>query len=573
MNLDTETQTKLDKDLSALKVGAPAWARTDVQERIAVLDEIKSSLMPIAEAWALTAARKKMIPPESPLVGEEWISGPYAVLSYCNNMMQTLAALDGKAHIRDLRVDDLPNGQIKVRVMPYGIWDHLLLSGVKADVWMRRGVTRTNLAQQTAGSYDIPTAQRRPAISVVLGAGNVAAIAPLDVFQKLFSEHKVTILKLNPVNDYLFEFLQVSLAPLIRRNALRIVRGGTNVGKYLCNHPDVDDIHITGAESSHDAIVWGTGEEGRQNKAANSPLNAKHITSELGAVCPTIVVPGPWSKADLNFQAENVATQKLHNSGFNCVACQVLIVSRDWEQTPAFLDRLKKTLFKVPVRAPYYPGAQNRMDQFAEHASQATRLDKGVCNIMLDQVGPSNDGHFRLNEVFSSAMSVVSLDGQDSEAFLRAAINYANDQLHGTLGANVLIHPKTMAKIGRRRFEQLLTELHYGCIAINAWTGLGFLLSQTPWGAYPGHTLANVQSGIGFVHNSFLFDAPERTVIEAPWRPFPRNLLHGSIALLPRPPWFVTNKRADRIGRLLTAFQYRPSWLKLPGIFFHALLG
>jgi hypothetical protein len=75
------------------------------------------------------------------------------------------------------------------------------------------------------------------------------------------------------------------------------------------------------------------------------------------------------------------------------------------------------------------------------------------------------------------------------------------------------------------------------------------------------------------VHNSFMFDKPERSVVEAPFRPFPRNVLGGGMTLLPRPPWFVTNRKQDKIGKLLTAFQYKPGWLKLPRIFLNALLG
>lgn len=116
-------------------------------------------------------------------------------------------------------------------------------------------------------------------------------------------------------------------------------------------------------------------------------------------------------------------------------------------------------------------------------------------------------------------------------------------------------------------------EFRYGTIAINAWTGLGFLSSACPWGAFPGHTLEDVQSGIGFAHNTFMFDRAERVVLQAPWRPFPRNLASGQFSLLPRPPWFITNRKQDRIGELLTRFQYKPGWLKLPRIFIAALMG
>ncbi|VVC53689.1 Aldehyde dehydrogenase (NAD(P)+) [Beijerinckiaceae bacterium RH AL1] len=70
-----------------------------------------------------------------------------------------------------------------------------------------------------------------------------------------------------------------------------------------------------------------------------------------------------------------------------------------------------------------------------------------------------------------------------------------------------------------------------------------------------------------------MFDAPERTIVTAPFRPFPRSALSGGLTMLPKPPWFVTNTQQHVVGRLLTAFQYKPSWAKLPRIFAHALLG
>jgi hypothetical protein len=158
-------------------------------------------------------------------------------------------------------------------------------------------------------------------------------------------------------------------------------------------------------------------------------------------------------------------------------------------------------------------------------------------------------------------MSVTRIAGDDAEEYLRAAIAYANAKLHGTLGANIVIHPKTIKEIGRARFEAILGELRYGTIGINAWSGLGFALVQTPWGAFPGHISEDVQSGIGVVHNTFMFDRPERTWVEAPFRQFPK------------PPWFVTNRNAHRIGKLMTQFQYRPSFAKLPRILFNALRG
>ncbi|MFT6605986.1 MAG: aldehyde dehydrogenase (NAD(P)+) [Halocynthiibacter sp.] len=574
----TAAYPALDVALEELSAAKQSWAQTSIAERIAVLMEIKDCLLAVSEGWAETAARKKLIPAGSSLAGEEWISGPYAVMGACNGLLETLSKMEGKTFLKSLKTRETQSGRTAVRVLPHNIWEHLLFSGVTAEVWMEKGVTKSNLAEATAQAYDTAPSARVGKVALVLGAGNIAAIAPLDVFQKVFSEHQVVILKMNPVNDYLTDYLAAALKPLIDRGALRIVKGGADVGAYLCNHSAVEEIHITGAETSHDIIVWGPGAEGARNKAAGTPKLTKPITSELGAVCPTIVVPGPWSRADLQFQAEHLATQKLHNSGFNCVACQMLILPAAWKSKDKLLGNLAAVMRDLDPRLAYYPGAEGRMAQFADHGDNngenVVQFDRGAapaCVVVPYKEG--SDAWLRKTEVFAPALSTHEIDEANPEAYLRRAIAFANDELHGTLGANILIHPRTIRKIGKARFEEIIADLHYGTIAINAWTGLGFLATACPWGAYPGHTLDDVQSGIGFAHNTYMFDRVERVVVSAPWRPYPRNNLSGSFSLLPKPPWFVTNKKQHKIGKLLTKFQHKPSWLKLPGIFLNALLG
>jgi hypothetical protein len=565
-------QPVLAQDVAVLKENATIWAQSSVEQRIAVLGEMCDRLDKVAASWVEEAAAKKQIPKGSPLAGEEWISGPYAVMAAMNHLIETLSEMKDKAFLKKIPLRINANGQVSAKIVPQSIWDYLLLSGVRADVWMEKGVTVANLAQHTAGAYDVASEDRKGVVSLVLGAGNIAAIAPLDCFQKLFSEHSVVILKMNPVNDYLTPYLTDFMKPLIDMGALRVVKGGTDVGQYLCNHPDVDEIHITGAEASHDAIVWGTGAQGAANKAAGTPANARHITSELGAVCPVIVVPGPWSKADLKFQAEQVATMKLHNSGFNCVACQVMVMPRDWDKTSAFKAQVADTISGVRPRGLYYPGAKGRLQEFSDHASNVVKLSRTDSEPVLME-GETVDPWLKTNEVFAPAMSTHEIVGKDAAQYLVDAVEYCNDELHGTLGANILIHPATIREIGKVRFEEIIADLRYGTIAINAWTGLGFLMAQCPWGAFPGHTLEDVQSGIGFVHNTYMFDKVERCVVWAPFKPFPRNLASFGITLLPKPPWFVTNAKQDKLGMLLTRFQYKPSFFKIPRIFLNALLG
>ncbi len=102
---------------------------------------------------------------------------------------------------------------------------------------------------------------------------------------------------------------------------------------------------------------------------------------------------------------------------------------------------------------------------------------------------------------------------------------------------------------------------------------MGFLIAQAAWGAYPGHPQNDIQSGTGVVHNALLFDKPQKTVVWAPFAPFPRSILAGEFHTSPRPPWFVTNQTSETTARRLTRFAANPSPLKLPGIFASALRG
>ena len=206
--LSPDLRKILDADLQSLAANREQWVKTTVEQRISILAEIKEALMPVAQAWAETASRQKGIAQGSSLEGEEWLSGPYTVMGYCNEMMSTLAKVQGKRHLVDVPLRQLSNGRVVARVLPHSLWDHLLLSGVTVNVWMEPGVTPATLAQHTAAIYDPQsTAHKVGKLGLVLGAGNIAAIAPLDVFHKLFAENEVVILKMNPVNEYLSDFL------------------------------------------------------------------------------------------------------------------------------------------------------------------------------------------------------------------------------------------------------------------------------------------------------------------------------------------------------------------------------
>jgi aldehyde dehydrogenase (NAD(P)+) len=564
-------QSHIDETLERLADHKAWWAQLPIKEKIQYLKEVQRGVLAQAERWVEAEAKAKGLKPDSPLVGaESWVAGPYAVVAWLTASMQTLAALDvGADPLEHVSVTTAIDGSTVARVMPIHIYEQLLFHGVTADVWMQPNVTPENLRENTAGFYREEDPPGR--VTLVLGAGNVAAIAPLDILDRMVNSGDVVVCKMNPVNDYLGPILEEAFAPLIRDGYLAFVYGGGEVGGYLTAHDIVEVIHITGSARTHDTIVYGPGEEGERRKASDERILNKPIYSELGGVGGTIVLPGPWSDADFQYQAEHIVTQKLHNSGHNCVASQVLILPSDWDGSQRLLDEVRRQLAQSEERDAYYPGTAQSVEALRAEVPDAEVLGDGVERLLVANIDPGLDHYGFRNEFFGPMMVSTSLPGEAGE-FLRRAVDFCNDHLYGTLSVNLIVHPSTKKELGKD-FDHAIAELRYGGIGINVWVGAAFLLSRAAWGAYPGHTYADVQSGIGAVHNALMFDKPAKTVVEAPFHPFPRSARNGQLTLFPKPPWFLTNKTAPSTAKRLTEFAADPSASKLPRLFASALRG
>ena len=565
----------LDKAISALNTHKDEWARLPIAEKIPLFQDATTKTAEVADNWVAAAVKAKSIPENSPLVGEEWASGPWALIYGIESMVGTLQSLDKGKNPPIGKVRTRPGGQLIADIFPYNIYHRLLLSGIRAEVWMQDYVTEDNFAENIAKVYK--SDDKSGHVSLVLGAGNVASIPPLDVLDRLFAHKSVCILKVHPVNDYLKEIFDFIFEDFVSVGYLQIVSGGADIGKYLCQHEDIDHIHITGGAKTYESIVFGPGSEGQERKNRGEPQLDKSITAELGCVTPTIVVPGPWSKADLKYQAENIATQKLHNGSFNCIASQILVLPEMWDTVDDLLAEVKSTISTVTPREPYYPGAHDRHESIKQAYQNCEGLDDSdTCELprlLITDLDNNNVDEYLFNqEVFVGALGQTSLPGSDPGKYLKNAVQFCNEKLWGTLGANILIHPKTIRQLGSD-FENAIADMRYGSIGVNAWCGLAFLTAECTWGAFPGHTSTDIQSGIGVVHNTRLFEKPEKTVVYAPFSPFPRNILKGEFHIFPKPPWFVTNKQAHNVSRRFTYFQASPGPLHLPGLFFDALRG
>ncbi|GAA1919696.1 aldehyde dehydrogenase family protein [Microbacterium aoyamense] len=555
----------LDSAIADLGTGLRAWVHVTLAQRAKLLERLHATVSAVAEEWADTAATSKGLEPGHPLRGEEWLSGPYATLVAIDAYRGSLEKLaKGESPLAGIPTEPAPGDRRRAHVFPQNPIDNMLLSGYTGEIWFTPGTT------DAAARRDAGLAQLHPTtpggVGLVLGAGNVTSIPVLDVLYELLANNRVAILKVNPTQDVLVPVYERALAPLVEPGFLRIVRGGGDVGAYLTTHKGVDHVHITGAAPTFDAIVWGTGAPAARRKRENRPQLKKPITAELGGVSPIIVVPGVWSDADLRFHAEHVATMRLQNSGHNCIAGQVVLLSAEWPQRDAFLAALRTAYDAAPARPVWYPRSDEKLAAAASGYPSADWCGDGTRALI--EIEPGEDpAALETTEYFAPVLGVVSLPGNGQE-FLDNAVAHANDHLVGTLGANVLIDPVTETALGAG-FERAIAELRYGSIAINTWTAFVFLTPTLAWGGFPGATLQHVESGIGIVHNALLLDHVERSIARGPFRPLPRSLSaltgKGRMSVLPKPPWFVTSRTGASVSEGFTRFRMDGDWARLVG--------
>ena len=551
-------RAELDDAVRALRHSAPRWAGTPARQRARMLSRAIADTHAIGAQWNEAACRAKGLDPDGVDGGEELLAGVgmfvRAMTSYRRSLLDL--ARHGRPRYRG-PVRHRPGARLAVSVLPGSLLDRIVYFGDRAEVWMEPGLDEETLRAEQAAAYADPHGCE--GVVLVLGAGNVGSLAPKDVVHQLMVEGRVVILKASPVNDYLVEFWRRALAVFIEAGFVTVVTGGNDVGTYLVNHPHVDAVHLTGSAQTYDAMVFG-------NRGDRShPALAKPVSAELGNVSPVIIVPGTWTRREIEYQAAHVATMLVNNAGFNCLTPRVIVTHSRWGQRAEFLDALEAVLARVPTRRAYYPGAVERRDRFlAAHpdAHQIGDVTPGALawTLVRDvQASHVDDLCFR-EEAFCALTSETALDASSPEEFLGRAVDFCNDVLHGTLSATVLVSPRSLRHDAiAAALEQAIADLRYGTIGVNVWHALGIMIGLTPWGAYPGHDATDIQSGVGVVGNSLMFSRPQKSVVRGPF------------VARPTPAWFVTHRRSAAAMRRLFEVQCTESWAGVPRLLLAAL--
>jgi acyl-CoA reductase-like NAD-dependent aldehyde dehydrogenase len=542
------TIEQIDAAVASLVERAPAWSQLEVSARIALLDELIEDTLAAAPAWTQRSAEAKGIARDSPLMGEDWLAGPAPVLSNLQLLKATLQDILETGRPQPPSLDVAPNGQVVAKVFPTEPLDNLLFPGFAAEVRLQRDVTLDQATERMGRIYR-PGGKPEPGVALVLGAGNVSSIALMDVLTKLFAEDRVCILKMNPVNEHLGPHLAEAFEALVRGGFLRIVYGGAKEGSHLCEHDGIDEIHITGSDKTYEAIVFGTGKEGARRKAAGEPKLTKPISSELGNVTPVIVVPGPWSEADIAFHGDNIASMLVQNGGFNCVAARAIVTHRSWTRRRALIDAVRDSLRRAEERVPYYPGAVDRWRAFTDAHKEAEWFGEDAAGCvpftLIPDLDPASEDEIAFTtEAFCGVIGEVGLDAPRSVVeYIEQAVAFCNDKLWGTLSATIIVHPRSLKDpLVADAVERAIDDLRYGSVVVNHWSAVPYGMVSTTWGAYPGHTPEDIQSGTGVVHNTYLLEDVEKSVVRGPFR-------------LPlTPAWFHTNRQARHLAPAFAEF-------------------
>lgn len=554
--------------IEAVAERAQEWAQLDGLAKAALLRACATALYAVREDWVRTACATKQVDPQSELAGEEWIGGVAVSLRALRLFAETLEGRHPVAALPVRQVEPSTAGSDEsegrasalsrtvVTAFPRSYTDRLMMPGVRVDLELEPGVSEPK--------RELPST---PGLALVLGAGNIDSILVFDLLDQMIRFNRVAVLKFNPVNAAIRAPMELAFAPLLAAGYLDFVEGDAEEGAKLSVHPSVDHIHLTGSNTSFDAMVWGgEADEARRRRAKDEPRIRAGVTAELGAVTPVLVVPGAWSSSDLRFHARQVAAMAAHNASSNCNAAKLVVTARHWPQRTAFLSLLRKELAALPIRAAWYPGAQERWERFREAYPQAEELGKqGQPGTQGQQLPwlfipdvPLRRAELACNtEAFSPVLAETSIAAQTPEEFLSRAVAPVNEEVFGTLSCALLAPAHTPALA----LETAIQGLRYGCVCVNTWPGLAFGLAAPSWGAYPGHDLHSAGSGIGHVHEPLMLDGVVRSIVRAPFRPSRR------------PVFDPGHRKLRALGQAWARYEAQPSLLRFAALALPAMRG
>jgi aldehyde dehydrogenase (NAD(P)+) len=545
------SQLDLDRNINRLRIHSVEYSELSDEELISLLEKTIQNIQGVAYYWATLSAEKKQIL-QKHKEGEEWLGGPFVSILTTQYYIEYLK---GNSQLKEENYDKVSNSY---KVFPNKFIESLTFPLLKAEIRFNKSMSFKQIEEFRGFNQRIGSSDN---VTLVLGAGNVSSIPFLDTLFHLVAKRSVILLKLNPVNDYLLPVFEKVFAEFIDRGFISVVNGNLDTSRYLTKHRSIDSIHLTGSNYTYENIVYDRQLSNKERSLSTIPkINKKPIFSELGNVTPIIIHPGKWSNSELKFQARKIATAKLNNSGFNCIAAQVIVLPKGWRSTEKLKKYVKFYLNKIGDTTSYYPGANESLDNLKTNENYEL-VNESSCSTPFMTANLDTEEKYSSSEVWNTTLYFKELEYSDNESFADISINYVNNELWGNLGASVLIKG-SKKKNNQHIVNKYKNDLNYGTVAINEWSAIAFIIPTMPWGGYPGNKDNDIQSGQGYVHNAYFFESPLKGIVETNFR-FSRFI---------DPPWFVNNKKAHRLFKNLTYYQANNSKINFIKLIFSTLI-
>lgn len=241
----------------------------------------------------------------------------------------------------------------------------------------------------------------------------------------------------------------------VERDALRVVTGpGRSIGEQLCSDSRVRKISFTGSTATGEAISRVAG--------------VKRLSLELGASCPTVVLPS----ADIEFAAQSIAVGGYSNAGQACISVQRVIVDRKahGDLVDALVPKVRDLRWGDPENPDTNVGSlitEAEARRVEQALADAVEHDGARCVLggerdgalvepaIIDNVDPRSS--LSQDELFGPAVAITAVDG------IEEALVTANDTQYG-LGAGLFAG--SVAEVNR-----FLREMDAGVLQVN-WTPL-----------------------------------------------------------------------------------------------------
>ena len=450
----------MDAQMAYASLKPDAWATTPLDKRLELLAQVQRNMDRYGPQLAAADGAMK-----NGLVGEKVYSDGLNINSTVGLIGGAVSATvelyksiqRGKT-LQPKSVTDLGNGTYDLAVFPLTTKDRLTAG-------RQHGHLRVKGRPRQENPFDKPAG-----VIAVLGAGNYSA--SIETVKALFWENKAVIHKPHSLNVASDAVWQKVFAPLVELGALAFC--DARQGPELTRLPGLTAIYFTGSTETAKAIIAGT----------DTP-----VVAECGGNNPCIIVPGdrPWTQKEIEHQALQFVTLAKINGGAVCGRAQTLVTSKNWPQRREFLTAVRQAFTEgTPAVSSYYPGSEQTRQRFMDAFPGAEVLQaeggRQPAGAGLLITGADPEGYAAKNEAFCQVIAEIPLDvPADPETFLRAAVEYCNDTLLGSLACMIVIDEDSRAA-HQAALDSAIDALRYGSIAVNTIPALIFTSPYLTWG-------------------------------------------------------------------------------------------